>query len=177
MLLIHGEGRRYVQGSGWRGGGGDLLTPWVAVCAGWGGMLNTLLFSQVLLFAPGSLQVAVGFCLFFFNFLVSLYLCLELAPTTQAQNYFWGPCNFFAFCFWRRHVSMCKRCSKGSQVPVCFIIRRVCLIGPSSQKETSREGGQRGGSRLPSPRLKLQDRQVQGHWQGWEGKEREKRVR
>ena len=29
--------------------------------------------------------------------------------------------------------------------------------GPSSQAETSREGGQRGGSRLPSPHLSLQD--------------------
>ena len=43
--------------------------------------------------------------------------------------------------------------------------------GPSSQEETSREGGQRGGSRLPSPPLSLQDWQVQAPREegGWEG--------
>lgn len=87
MLLIHGEGRRYVQGSGWRGGGGDLLTPWVAVCAGWGGMLNTLLFSQVLLFAPGSLQVAVGFCFVLFCFLIFWSLCIFVWSWPQLHKH------------------------------------------------------------------------------------------
>ena len=110
----------YVQRSGWRGGGGGLLTPWVVVCAG--GACSIPCFSPKSSFLLQALyKLQLGFSFLFFG----LFLFLSgVGPTAQAQNYFWGPCNFFAFCFWRRHVSMCKRSSKGSQVPVCFIIRR-----------------------------------------------------
>lgn len=74
---------------------------------------------------------------------------------------------------------MCRHCSKGSQVLDCFIIRRdVTSAQDLAAKRKQAERVDRwGGSRLPPPHLNLQDRQVQGHWQGWKGKEREKRVR
>ena len=67
------------------------------VCSplGWwcvrGGMLNTLLFSQVLLFAAGSLQVAVGF---FFSLFWSLFIFVWSWPHCTSTKLFWGPMQF-----------------------------------------------------------------------------------
>ena len=144
-----------------------MPTPWVVVCAG--GMLNTLLFSQVLLFAPGSSEVAVGF--FFFIF---WSLCIFVWSWPQVHKH-----KFLCILLLEEtcvHVQALQQRVSG---PSLFHTQEGCdqEIGPSSQKETNREGGQRGGSQLPFPRLSLQDRQVQGLWQGWEGKEREKSMR
>ena len=59
------------------------------VCGG--GMLHTLLFSQVLLFAPGSLQVAVGF---FFSLFWSLFIFVWSWPHCTSTKLFFGPMQF-----------------------------------------------------------------------------------
>ena len=38
------------------------------------------------------------------------------------------PYNFSVFCCWRRQLSRCKPCSKGSQVPVCLKSANTVLI-------------------------------------------------
>ena len=44
--------------------------------------------------------------------------CLEFAPTAHAQL-FLAPYSFFVFFGLRWHLSRCKHCLKGSQVPTC----------------------------------------------------------
>ena len=121
MLLIHSEGRDVSRGQD--GGVADVVcTPLGWWCVQ--GACSIPWFSPKFLFLLQALhKLQLGFFLLLL-LLFSLYLCLELAPTAHAQNYFWGPCNLFVFCCWRRYVSMCKHCSKGSQIPDCFIIRR-----------------------------------------------------
>ena len=154
MLLIHSEGRDVSRG---RDGG---VAKVVCTPLGWWcvqGACSIPWFSPKFLFLLQALHKWQLGC--FFCFLVSMYLCLELAPTAHAQNYFWGPCSLFAFCCWRRHVSMCKHCSKGSQNPDCIIIRRDVTNKEAQQPKGNKERGRTEGrepasiSTSESPRL------------------------
>ena len=75
-----------VRMEGWR--------RWFAHPLGGGvcrGMLNTLVFSQVPLFAPGSSQVAVELFLLFFG----LFVCLSgIGPNCTCTKLFLGPMQF-----------------------------------------------------------------------------------
>ena len=61
-------------------------------------------------FAPGSSEMAVGF----FGL---LYLLSRICPNCACRQLFLVPYSFLVFCCWRRGVSRCQHCSKGSQVP------------------------------------------------------------
>ena len=54
------------------------------------------------------------------GFLVSLYLLSRICSNRACTELFLVPRCFFVFCYWRRGVSRCKHCSKGSQVPACL---------------------------------------------------------
>ena len=60
-------------------------------------------------FVPDSLEVVVGF-------LVFLCLVHNLPQLPMREVIFLVPYGFFVFCCWRRLLSRCKHCSKGSQV-------------------------------------------------------------
>ena len=68
--------------------------------------------SQHPAFAPGSSEVAVGFC-FFFVFFMLLYI---ICPNCACTQLFLVPYSFLTFCCLRRHLSRCQHCNKGSQV-------------------------------------------------------------
>ena len=61
-------------------------------------------------------------------------LCILLSricPNCTFTQLFLVPYRFFVFCCWRRHLSRCKPCSRGSQVP-------ACLTGTTKPAPTSR---------------------------------------
>ena len=64
-------------------------------------------------FAPGSSEVVMGFW--------SLGILLfRICPNCTCTQLFFVPYRFFVFCRWRRHLSWCKLCSRGSKVPACL---------------------------------------------------------
>ena len=98
--LERGEG--CVQGSSQRGGLGGLLNPLVGLSAG--SMHRTLFFLS-------SLQK------WQLRFLVFLYLLSRICPNCQGfMQLFLVPYSYFVFYCWRRGVSRCMHCRKGSQV-------------------------------------------------------------
>ena len=66
-------------------------------------------------FALDTSEVAVGF----WSFCIFLFI---ICPNCPCMKLFLVPCSFFVFCCWRRGLSRCKHCSKGSQVPACLKI-------------------------------------------------------
>ena len=96
-------------GSGRRGGLGGLATPLVVPCAGV--MHRTLLLLPYL----GSGSWVLAF----------LYLVLLNLPPLCMRAVIFSPLEFLCICCWRRWLSRCKHCSKGSQVPACL---NTCLL-------------------------------------------------
>ena len=83
--------------------------------------------------------MVVGFCLFVrFCILLSI-----LRPNCTCMQLFLVPYSFFVFCCLRRHLSRCRRCSKGSQVPAC--LNRTLGLFPTSQPATHRLRWNLGG--------------------------------
>ena len=132
MLLICGAGRGVSRGQD--GGVAEVVCPplgWWCVQ----GACSKPCFSPKCFFLQALHKWQLGFSFFFFGLFVSLS---GVGPKCTSTN-------FFAFCCWRRHVSMYKHCSKGSQVPVCFIIRRgVTNKQDPAAKRTQAEKVDRG---------------------------------
>ena len=94
----------WIQGSGWRGDlGGLTILGWYWVQ---GAMHSTLLS----FLSPALHKWHLG----------SWSLCILLSiicPNCSCKQLFLIPDSSFVFCCWRRRLSRCEHCSKGSQVP------------------------------------------------------------
>ena len=65
-------------------------------------------------FAPGTLEVAVGFWPFGALFVI--------CPNCPRVRLFLVPYSFFVFCCWKRCLSRCKHCSKGAHAPASLSV-------------------------------------------------------
>ena len=109
LVLSVGCGWGQVQGSGWRGGFDALPTPSVALCTGC--MCNI----PVLL--PAFQKWQLGFW--------SFCVLSIIHPNCTYTLLFLLPYSFFVFCCSRRHLSRCKHCKKGPQVPARLTLNMV----------------------------------------------------
>ena len=65
-----------------------------------------------------ALEAVEGFSFLFF--LISLYLSSRIFPNSACPQFFLVSYSFLVFCCWRRGLTRCIHCSRGSQVPACL---------------------------------------------------------
>ena len=81
-------------------------------------------------FSEVASEVADGF---FWSFCIFLSIICTNCTYTQL---FLVPYDFFVFCCWNRHLSRCKHCSKGFQVPACLVMtQKVFLMDTTTNAE------------------------------------------
>ena len=104
----------FPKGSGGRGGSRFGLEGWL----GWSTHpLGFAVFrghTAVSCFCSGHLRSSS----WVFGLFVSC--CSKFVPIAHVHSYFLVPYSFFIFCCPRKHLSRCKHCSQGSQVPAFF---------------------------------------------------------
>ena len=54
--------------------------------------------------------------------------CSKFVPTAHVHSYFLLPYSFFIFCCSRKHLSRCKHCRQGSQVPAFFSVTWLIFL-------------------------------------------------
>uniref|UniRef100_A0AC11EQ66 RNA polymerase II, I and III subunit E n=1 Tax=Ovis aries TaxID=9940 RepID=A0AC11EQ66_SHEEP len=96
-----------VQGSCQSDDSGGLPTLWVVLCAG---------------IRPGTQLLLRHLRSGGFDFLLLSIICSSWA----IARLFLVPHGFWVFCCWRRCLSKCRRCRKGSQLPACLISTTLC---------------------------------------------------